>query len=63
MKVEIFIALHSEMSIKTLLKKLLINYTKSDIKKMLVLLPVDWDKNGLPFTKRFYMMNKTIGYS
>ena len=56
-KVEIYIVLSSEMAIKTQFKNTLTNNTKSDIIiKSLVLLPVDWDKNGLLFTKRFHMI-------
>lgn len=52
------------MRIRTLFKKILTNNTKSDIlTKKLVLLHVDWDKNGLLFTKRLHIINKTIGYS
>ena len=46
MKVEIYIGLNSEMNKQ--FKNVLTNYIKSDIlTKRLVLLPVDWDKNGL----------------
>ena len=64
MKVETYIALNSDMRIKTQFKNTLTNYSKSDIlKKRLVLLPVDWDENGILFTKRLHTMNKIIGYS
>ena len=43
-------------------KNKLTNYTKSEIlTKRLMLLPVDWDRNGLLFTMRLNMMNKIIG--
>ena len=46
------------------LKNTLTSYTNSDIStKIIVLLPVDWDKNGLLIIKRLHMMNKIIGYS
>ena len=62
MKVEIYIALNSEMSTTIQSENTLINYTKSDILKKLVLLPVDWGKNSLLFTKRLHVMNKITGY-
>ena len=50
MKVEIYIGVNSEMRINTHFKNTLTNYTKSDaLTNRLVLLPVDWDKNGLLF--------------
>ena len=62
MKVEIYIDLKSEMHLNTQFKKTLTNYTKFFlIRKRLVLLPVDWDKNGLLFTKRIHI--KENGYS
>ena len=40
----------------------LTNYTNSDIlTKILVLLPIDLDKQSLLFTKRLHMMNEIIG--
>ena len=36
-------------------KNTLINYAKSDV--IIVLLPVNWDKNGLLFNKRLHLMN------
>ena len=64
MKVKIYIALKSEMRITTQFKNTLTYYAKSDIlTKNLVLLPVDWDKNGLLFTKWLHLTNKIIGHS
>ena len=64
MEVKIYISLNSEIRINTQLKDTSTNYTKSDtITKRLVLLPVDWYKNGLRFTKRLHMKKKIIGYS
>ena len=64
MKVEIYIALNSEMRINTQFETTLTNFIKSDIlTKILMLLPVDWDKNGLLFTKWLHIINKIIGYS
>ena len=64
MKAEIYIDLNSEMHLNTQFKNILTNYTKFYLKrKRLVLLPVDWDKNGLLFTKRIHIKDKTIGYS
>ena len=52
------------MRISTQLKNLLTNYTRFDIlTKILVFLPVDWDKNGLLFTKWLHIMNKVTGYA
>ena len=63
-KVEIYIALNSEMRIDTQFKNILTIYNKSDIlTKSLVLLPVDWHKNGLLITKRIHIVKKIIGYS
>ena len=62
MKVEIYIALNSEMSTTIQSENTLINYTKSDILKKLVLLPVDWGKNSLLFAKQLHVMNKITGY-
>ena len=60
MKDEIYISLNSEMRIETQFKNILTNYTKCDILiKRLMLLPVDWDKNGLLLTKWLHM---NIGY-
>ena len=48
MKIEIYIGLNSELGVNKHFKNVLTNYTKSDIlTKRFVLLPVDWDKNGL----------------
>ena len=64
MKVKSYISLHSDMCTKTQFKNTLTNYTNSEtLTKILVLLLVDWDKNGLQFTKRLHMMNMFIGYS
>ena len=64
MKLKIYIDLDSEMRINTQFKNKLTNFPKTDIlTKRLVLLPVDWDKNGLLFTKLFHVMNKFIGYA
>ena len=64
MKVEIYIGLNSEMRIRTKFKNILTNYTKSDIlTKILVFLPIDWDKKVLLISKRLHIMNKIIGYS
>ena len=53
MKVKFYITLNSEMHINTTFKKTLAKYFKPDIfTRRSVLLPVDWDRNGLPFTKR-----------
>ena len=52
MKVEIYIALNSEIRIKTQFKTTFNKYTKyRKLTKRLVLLPVVWDKYGLLFTK------------
>ena len=64
MKFENYIGLNSEMRINTQFKNVITKYTNSDIvTKRLVLLPVDWDKNGLLFTKRLHIMNKITAYS
>ena len=48
MKVKNYGGLNFDICIKTQSKNTLINYIKSGIlKKRLVLLPVDWDTNGL----------------
>ena len=63
-KVKIYIAFSSEIRLNTHFKSNLTNYTKSDmLTKILVLLPVDWNKNGLLFTKRLHKTNKFIGNS
>ena len=50
MKAKIYKPLKSEMRINTQFKNTLPNYTKAVIlTKSLVLLRVDWDKNGLLF--------------
>ena len=52
-KVKIYITVNFEMRINTQLKNTLTSYTKSDIlTERFVLLRVDWDINGLLFTKR-----------
>ena len=64
MKVKTYIAITSEICINTQFKNTLTYFIKSDLtSKRLVFLPVDWDKNGLLFTKRFRMTNKNVGYS
>ena len=51
------------MRFRTKLKNTITDHTKSDILTgRLVLWPVDWDKNGLLFTKRLQMMNQINGY-
>ena len=61
MKFKIFFAINSEMRTYTRFKNTLTNYTKSGISiKRLGLVPVDWDKSGLIFTKRVHMMNKIV---
>ena len=63
MKLEINIALNSEMRINAQFKSTR-KYSKLDIiTKRLVVMPLDLDKNGLLFSKRLHMMNKIIGYS
>ena len=48
MKLEIYSALNSDICMEAQFKNTLTNYTKSDIlTKRLVLLLVNWDKNGL----------------
>ena len=43
---------------------MLTSYTKYDIlTNRIVLLPVDWDKNGLLFSKRLHITNKIMRYS
>ena len=60
-KVEIYIVLRSQIFINTQFKKMLTNFTKLDlITKRLVLLPVDWDKNGLLFMKWLPMINNLL---
>ena len=45
-------------------KNCLTNCTKSKmLTQRLVFFPIDWYENGLLFTKRRQIMNKTIGYS
>ena len=62
MKVGVWIVLISEMRINTQLENTWATNTNSDIlTNRLVLLPVDWDKNGSLFTKRLKLMNKIIG--
>ena len=52
------------MRVNTQFKNTLVANTKSDIlTKRLGLLPVDWDKNNLLFTKRLHRMNEIIDYS
>ena len=52
------------MRINTQFKNMLTNNSNSDIlTKRLVLLPVDWDTNGLLFTKRLHIVNKILGNS
>ena len=64
MKFQTYTGLNSDLRIKIQFQNTLTNYSKSDIlKKRLVLLPVDWDENGILFTKRLHTMNKIIGYS
>ena len=64
MKNEIYIAFNPEILMNTQFKITFTNYTKSDIStKGSALLPVDWDKNGLLFTKRLHIMNKIICHS
>ena len=63
LKIKIFIDLNSEMSNNTQFKNILTDYIQSDIlTKRLVLLPADWDKNSLLFTKQLPIMNEIIGY-
>ena len=64
MEVTTYITLSSEMRINTQLNNTLTTYIKSNLlTKRLVLLPVDWDKNCLLFTKQLYMRNNNIGYT
>ena len=58
MKAENYVALTSEMRNSTQFKNTLTNYIKSDVvTKRLALLPVEYDTNGLLFTKaRLHMM-------
>ena len=64
MKVKIYIALSSEMRINAQFKNTSANQAKSDLlTKRLVLLPKDWDKNVILFTKRLHMKNKINGSS
>ena len=60
-KDKIYIALNSAMRFTTQFKDTLTNYTKSySLTKKLVLLPVEWVKNGLLFTKRLHVLNKIL---
>ena len=64
MKVQIYIGLNSEIHFNTQFKTCLPTVPNPICKQnKLVLLPVDWDENGLLFTKRLHMMNKIIGHS
>ena len=65
MRVKIYIALSSEMIIKTQFKKTLCPTIPNPFyqHKDFCYLPVDWDENDLLFTKRLQMMNKVISYS
>ena len=57
MKVRLHFALSNEIFINTQFENTLTNYIKLDLStQKYVLLPVDWDKNGLLFTKRLHMM-------
>ena len=59
-----YIALNVEVRISTQFGKQFKNlYEVRYINKKIRLLPVDWDKKGLLFTKLLLMMNKCIGYS
>ena len=52
------------MQINTKFKSTLSNGAKSDLlTKRLVWVPVNWDENGILFTKRLHMTNKIICYS
>ena len=63
-KNEIYIALISEICINTEFVNTLVNYNKSDmLTKTLVLLSVDWDKNGLLYTKHLHTFNNFISCS
>ena len=58
MKAKIFFALNSEIHINTHFKNIWTNYIRSDVlTKRSVLLPVDWNKTGLLFTKRLHIMS------
>ena len=64
MKIETYVSFSSEIRIITLFKNLLTNYMKSNIlTKILVLLLVDSDDNGVLFAKQLRMVNEIIDYS
>ena len=59
MKVKTYIVSNSEMHINTQFKNTLTDYTKSIIlTKRSLLLPVDYDKSILLFTKQLHIMNR-----
>ena len=61
MKLKLTLALNSEMRVLRKFKNTFTTYTKTNLlEKRLVLLPIDWDTNGLVLIKRLHMMNKII---